>query len=59
LNQDEIKALRLKLGLSREQFAVRIGCSYRTIYKWETGRAVPSPLANDRLKKVEAEANQG
>lgn len=32
-----LKQLREKLGLTREQFAVALGTTGSTIYRWETG----------------------
>ena len=45
-----IRELRQELGLSQEKLAAKLGVSFRTINRWENGRAAPSPLA---LKQVE------
>jgi len=37
----EIRALRLRLGLSRAEFAVRVGVAYHTICSWEQGKSKP------------------
>jgi DNA-binding transcriptional regulator YiaG len=38
---EAIKALRLRLGLTREDVAVRLNVRATTVYRWESGRAVP------------------
>ncbi|MEB3218431.1 MAG: helix-turn-helix transcriptional regulator [Nostocales cyanobacterium 94392] len=50
-----IRELRLLIGLTQEQFAARLGVTYPTINRWETGRSKPSPLA---LEKIEVELHQ-
>jgi DNA-binding transcriptional regulator YiaG len=41
----KIKGLRLKLGLTQEQFAARVGVTFSTVNRWENDRGKPSPLA--------------
>ena len=36
-----LKSLRVKLGLSAAEFGHLVGASGQSIYKWETGKAVP------------------
>ena len=36
-----LKSLRAKLGLSAGDFGLLVGASGQSIYKWETGKAVP------------------
>jgi len=45
-----IREARLRKGLSREELAVRIGCSYFTLRKWEKGEAVPIRMFRKRLE---------
>ncbi|WP_019487642.1 MULTISPECIES: helix-turn-helix domain-containing protein [Kamptonema] len=45
-----IRELRQQLGLSQEKLAAKLGVSFRTVNRWENGRAVPSALA---LKQIE------
>ena len=40
-----IRALRLELGLTQEQFAAQLGVVYPTVNRWENGHAQPSPMA--------------
>lgn len=36
-----LKSLRARLGLSAADFGLLVGASGQSIYKWETGKAVP------------------
>ena len=36
-----LKTLRARLGLSAAEFGLLVGASGQSIYKWETGKAVP------------------
>jgi putative transcriptional regulator len=38
----DVKAIRVKLGLSQSEFARRYGFSVRTLQDWEMGRSKPS-----------------
>jgi putative transcriptional regulator len=49
LSEPDAKQVRDKLELSREQFAILIGVSERTIEKWEQGVARPSGAARSLL----------
>ncbi|MEA2060417.1 MAG: helix-turn-helix transcriptional regulator [Thermodesulfobacteriota bacterium] len=46
-----IRDLRLRMGLTQEKFAARLGVTFPTINRWENDRARPSPLA---MEKIEA-----
>jgi putative transcriptional regulator len=46
-----IRDLRLRMGLTQEKFAARLGVTFPTINRWENGRSRPSPLA---MEKIEA-----
>ncbi len=41
LLQEQLKALRLKKGLSQEELAARVHVVRQTVSKWETGSSVP------------------
>ncbi len=45
-----IRELRLKNGLTQEQFAFEFGVTYSTVNRWENGRSKPSPLAMQKLE---------
>ncbi len=57
-----IKALREKLGWSREKMAGELGISYFTLQKWELGLNKPSRVFQreiDRLISTLAEKGEG
>jgi len=52
-----LKDLRERLGsLSQEQLAHRLGVTYSTVNRWENARALPSPLARQKLNELLKEA---
>lgn len=44
MKAEEIKLLRLKLGMSQQEFAVKLGATIPCIYRWESGLP-PSKMA--------------
>jgi DNA-binding transcriptional regulator YiaG len=48
---ERIKALRLKMGLSREQFGKLFSVSPRTIESWEQNRRAPQGLVLAAVEK--------
>lgn len=48
---DKIKLLRIKSGLTYNQFAKKIGVSVMTIYRWERGLRTPSNIYLDIISK--------
>lgn len=52
MNGTQVKELREKLSLSREQFARRLGISFFTVWRWENGKQKPSPMAEELLKRI-------
>lgn len=50
-----IKAIRDRLGVSQEKFAVKLGVSKRTVENWEQGRRHPTGAARSLLRIVEAD----
>jgi len=48
------RLLRTRLGLSQEQLARRLGVSFATVNRWESGRSRPSPRASLALAELEA-----
>lgn len=47
-----LKSLRAKLGLSAAEFGQLVGASGQSIYKWETGKAVPRASQQSALASV-------
>jgi DNA-binding transcriptional regulator YiaG len=60
MNSLEIKEIREKLGLTQEALAHILGVSFQTINRWERGLFSPSPLALEKLKRLQekGEANE-
>jgi len=50
-----VKAIRDRLGVSQEKFAVLLGVSKRTVENWEQGRRHPTGAARSLLRIVEAD----
>ena len=48
----KIRRLRSKLGLTQEQFAAKVGVTFSTVNRWETGKSKPSPLAMRRIQEM-------
>lgn len=49
----DVKAIRLKLHLTRQQFADRFGFSIRTLEKWEQGAREPESAARAYLVVID------
>jgi type I restriction enzyme M protein len=50
-----LRILRDSLGLSQEQLARRLGVSFATVNRWESGRTQLSPRAKAALAELEAQ----
>lgn len=48
----DVRALRQRLGLSREQFARRYGLEVETLRNWEIGRREPDTTARGYLQAI-------
>ena len=49
---EKISGLRSKLGLTQEQFAARVGVTFSTVNRWESGKSTLSPLAMRRIEEL-------
>ena len=49
-----LRLLRTRLGLSQEQLARRLGVSFATVNRWESGRSRPSARARLAIAELEA-----
>jgi len=49
---DEVKDLRLRLGLSQERFAQRLGVSVQSVRRWEAGLTRPQPLVSSMMQEL-------
>lgn len=47
-----IREIRQVLGLTQEQFAVKLGVTFPTVNRWENLKTKPSPLALQKLQKI-------
>ncbi len=48
----KIRLLRSKLGLTQEQFAAKVGVTFSTVNRWESGKSRPSPLAMRQIDEL-------
>ena len=51
-NQD-IKGLRKKLGMTQQELADKIGVDRVTVARWEAGEKKPSNLARRQLQRLQ------
>jgi putative transcriptional regulator len=51
----DVKAIRGRLGLTQQQFAVRFGFSVNTLCHWEQGRRVPEGPTRAYLMVIDRE----
>jgi predicted ATPase/DNA-binding CsgD family transcriptional regulator/DNA-binding XRE family transcriptional regulator/Tfp pilus assembly protein PilF len=56
---ERLRELRRRLGMSQEQLARRLGVSFATVNRWESGRTQISAKAAAALAEVEADAVAG
>jgi|Deesub1362A_J573_1020465.scaffolds.fasta_scaffold00385_3 HTH-type transcriptional regulator/antitoxin HipB len=48
----KLKEARLRVGLSQEEVARRVGCSVRTYARWERGETMPQTRYLQALARV-------
>ena len=49
----DVKTIRQALGMTQERLAQKLGVSFVTISRWELGKSKPSPMAIQKLDKLE------
>lgn len=49
---EEVKSIRLSLGLTWVAFAARVGVTWRTVAYWEAGKRKPSGSAMILVRKL-------
>jgi DNA-binding transcriptional regulator YiaG len=54
----DIKALRLRLGLTQEDVARQLGLALSTVAKWEQGITSPSRLAHEKIESIFGKARK-
>ena len=47
-----VREVRQRVGLSQEKFAAKLGVSFSSVSRWEHQRAMPSPLALERIREL-------
>ena len=52
MHGNEVKMIRKSLGLTQENFAHRLGVSHCTVSRWETGKSIPSRLAENQIQRL-------
>jgi DNA-binding transcriptional regulator YiaG len=55
----KIRELRSKLGLTQEQFAAKVGVTFSTVNRWESGKSKPSPLAMRQVEELQLKEKVG
>lgn len=48
----KIRELRTSHGLTQEQFAAKVGVTFSTVNRWESGKSKPSPLALRQIEEL-------
>ena len=59
IRPSEVRALRAKMGMTRERFARFLGVSPGSIFLWETGRARPRAGSAARLRQAASTRSRG
>lgn len=54
--QQAISALRARLNVSQEELASRLGVSYGTVNRWESGRSRPQRAQREMIERLLAES---
>lgn len=47
-----VKGLRVRMGLTQEQFAKEVGVTFTTVNQWENGHRKPLPFLLNRLMEM-------
>ena len=51
----DVRAIRVRLGLTQQEFAIRFGFSVNTVRHWEQGRRVPEAPTRAYLLVIDRE----
>lgn len=55
MTPQEIKEIRLRLGISQQAFSNAVGVTVGTVNRWERGLSKPSPIAFNVIKRLKGE----
>lgn len=58
MQEINVKELRLRLGLTQERLAQKLGVSLISVHNWERGTRRPSPLAQEALLRWAKQAER-
>jgi transcriptional regulator with XRE-family HTH domain len=50
-----VKGLRVRMELTQEQFAQKVGVTFSTVNHWENGKRTPQPYLVQRLLELKRE----
>jgi DNA-binding transcriptional regulator YiaG len=53
MEKEEIQAIRIKLGWTREQLAIELGYSADAVQSWELGNRRPHPTVIKQLERLQ------
>lgn len=54
MTPDEIKSIRINLGVTQEKFAQLLGTTVVTVNRWENGKTKPSRMSIKEIKEIKA-----
>jgi transcriptional regulator with XRE-family HTH domain len=52
MNSKTVVKVREQLGLTKEEFAKKVGVQVSTVWRWETGRSKPRPGVSSAIKAL-------
>ena len=52
LTSKQIRQLRLRLGLTQREFALRVGVRSNTVWRWEAGQSQPTVYFDEKIRQV-------
>jgi transcriptional regulator with XRE-family HTH domain len=47
---DQVKLVRMQLGISQEELARELGVSFATVNRWENGKSQPIKLSRNQFE---------
>lgn len=59
MHKDEIRSIRQSMGLTQEQFAMRLGTCFTSVNRWENGRSKASRLYIKEIRNIAPKSKEG
>lgn len=56
MEAEEIKEIRVRLGLSQREIGKMVGATKTSWYKWEKGRSKPHPMFVEKILELAKES---